>query len=85
VADRASPSLIERLREHHPALRARSTWGPTARLAILALAAAAAVALFLTAVALFLTKEDADRYLFAAPELVVGLTVGLVSWNDLYR
>jgi hypothetical protein len=50
--------------------------GPTARLAILALAAVAAVALFLT-------KEDVDRYLWAAHVLFAGLTMASVSWNDL--
>jgi len=76
VADGASPSLIERFRGRHPALGREIHVGPTARLAILALAAAAAVALFLT-------KEDVDRYLFAAPILFAGLTIALASWNDL--
>jgi anti-sigma-K factor RskA len=50
--------------------------GPTARLAIVALAAAAVVVLFLA-------KQDVDRYVFAAPVLVAGLTIALAKWNDL--
>jgi hypothetical protein len=76
VADGTSPSRIERFRERHPALGRDIHVGPTARLVILALAAAAAVALFLT-------KQDVDRYLFAVPVLVAGLTIALASWNDL--
>ena len=76
MADGPSPSRIERFRERHPALGREIHVGPTARLAILALAAAAAVALFLT-------KDDVDRYLFAAPILVAGLMIALASWNDL--
>jgi hypothetical protein len=45
-------------------------------LVVLALAAVAVVVVFLT-------KDDIDRYLFAAPLLVVGLMVSLASWNDL--
>ena len=76
VADGAPPTLIERFRERHPALGREIRVGPTARSAILALAAVAAVALFLT-------KEDVDRYLFAAPVLVAGLTIALAGWNEL--
>lgn len=76
VADGDPPTLIERFRERHPALGREIRVGPTARSAILALAAVAAVALFLT-------KEDVDRYLFAAPVLVAGLTIALADWNDL--
>ncbi len=76
VADGAPPTLIERFRERHPALGREIRLGPTARLEILALAAVAAVALFLT-------KEDVDRYLFAAPVLFAGLTIASTSWDDL--
>jgi hypothetical protein len=76
VADGAPPTPIERFRERHPALGSEIRVGPTARLAILALAAVAAVALFLT-------KGDVDRYLFAAPVLLAGLTIALAGWNDL--
>jgi hypothetical protein len=34
-------------------------------------------------VLIFLTKDDLDRYLFAAPMLVVGLMVSLANWNDV--
>jgi hypothetical protein len=34
-------------------------------------------------VVVFLAKDDIDRYLFAAPLLVVGLMVSLTNWNDL--
>lgn len=76
MADGASPSLMERFRGRHPALGREIHVGPTARLAILALAAVAAVAVFLT-------KPDVDRYLLAAPILVAGLTIALARWNDL--
>jgi hypothetical protein len=29
------------------------------------------------------TGDDVERYLFAAPILVVGLTVSLAKWNDV--
>ncbi len=32
---------------------------------------------------IFLTKDNLDRYLFAAPLLVVGLMVSLARWNDV--
>jgi hypothetical protein len=76
VADGAPATLIERFRERHPALGRELHVGPTARLTILAIAAVAAVAMFLT-------KGDVDRYLLAAPVLVAGLTIALASWNDL--
>jgi hypothetical protein len=76
VAHDAPATLIERFRERHPALGREIRVGHTARLAILILAAAAVIAIFLT-------KEGVDRYLFAAPVLVVGLTIALASWNDL--
>jgi hypothetical protein len=76
VADDAPPTVIERFRERHPALGPEIHLGPTARRAIVALAAIAVVVLFLT-------KDDLDRYIFAAPLLVVGLMVSLARWNDV--
>ncbi len=76
MAEVASPGRIERFRDRHPGLDREIHVGPTARLAIVALAAAAAVVLSLT-------KQDVDRYVFAAPVLVAGLTVALAKWNDL--
>jgi hypothetical protein len=76
VTDGAPPTLIERFRERHPALGREIRVGPAARLTILALVAVAAVALFLI-------KQDVDRYLFAVPILFAGLTMALASWNDL--
>lgn len=54
----------------------RPTWVRPRGLVILALAAIAVVVIFLT-------KDDVDRYLFAAPLLVVGLMVSLAKWNDV--
>jgi hypothetical protein len=34
-------------------------------------------------IAIFLTKQDVDRYLFGAPVLAAGVMVALASWNDL--
>lgn len=76
VAEGAPPSRIERFRDRHPGLEREIHVGPTARLAVVALAAAAAVVLFLT-------KQDVDRYVFAAPVLVAGLTIALAKWNDV--
>ena len=76
VSDDAPPTLIERFRVRHPALGGEIRLGATPRLAILALVAAAVVVVFLT-------KDDIDRYLFAAPILVVGLMIALAKWNDL--
>jgi hypothetical protein len=76
VADDAPTTAMERFRERHPALGPEIHLGPTARLAIVALAAIAIVVIFLT-------KDDMDRYLFAAPLLVVGLMVSLARWNDV--
>jgi hypothetical protein len=76
VADDALPTAIERFRERHPRLGPDIHLGRTSQLAILALAAVAVVVVFLT-------KEDVDRYLFAAPLLVVGLMVSLARWNDV--
>ena len=76
VAEDAPPTLMERFRERHPALGPEIHLGPTARLAIVTLAAVAAVVIFLT-------KDDLGRYLFAAPLLVVGLMVSLARWNDV--
>lgn len=76
VADGAPPTLIERFRQRHPALGREIHVGPIARIAVLALAVFAAVALFLT-------KGEVDRYLFAAPIVVVGLSIALARWNDL--
>jgi hypothetical protein len=75
VADGA-PTSLERFRERHPALGREIRLGPAARLAI---ASAAAIAV----VVVFLTKDDVERYLFAAPILVVGLTLSLAKWNDV--
>jgi hypothetical protein len=76
MADDAPPTAVERFRERHPGLGPDIHLSPTARLAILTLAAVAVVVVFLT-------KDDVDRYLFAAPLLVVGLMVSLARWNDL--
>jgi hypothetical protein len=76
VADDAPPTAIERFRERHPRLGPDIHLSPAARLAILTLATVAVVVVFLT-------KDDADRYLFAAPLLVVGLMVSLAKWNDV--
>ncbi len=76
VADDAPPTFLERFRLRHPTLGREIRLSPTARLAILASAAVAVVIVFLT-------KDDVDRYLFAAPILVVGLMAALARWNDL--
>jgi hypothetical protein len=76
VADDAPLNFIERFRARHPFLAQEIRLTPTARLAILALAAVAVAVVFLT-------KDDVDRYLFAAPILVVGLMAALARWNDL--
>jgi hypothetical protein len=76
VADDAPPTFLERFRERHPALGPEIHVGPTARLAIVALAVVAMVVIFLM-------KDDLDRYLFAAPVIVVALTVSLARWNDV--
>ncbi len=76
VADGAPPALNERFRERHPAVGREIRVEPTVMLAMLALAAVAGVALFLT-------KEDADRHLIAAPVLFAGLTIAMTSWDDL--
>ena len=76
VADDAPPSLVERFRGRHPSLGREIRLSPTARLAILALAAVGLVVVFLT-------KDDVDRYLFTAPIVVVGLMASLARWNDL--
>jgi hypothetical protein len=76
LAEGAPPSRIERFRDRHPGLDREIHVGPTARLTVVALAAAAAVVLFLT-------KQDVDRYVFVAPVLVAGLTIALAKWNDL--
>jgi hypothetical protein len=76
VADGAPPTSLDRFRARHPSLGRELRLGPTAKLAILAVAAVAIVVVFLT-------KGDVERYLFAAPILVVGLTVTLANWNDV--
>lgn len=76
VADDAPPTLMERFRERHPGLGTQIHLGSTARLVILAMAAIAVVVILLT-------KDGVDRYLFAAPLLVVGLMVSLAKWNDV--
>jgi hypothetical protein len=76
VADGAPPTLIERFRRRHPALGREIHVGPTARIAVLALAVAAALALFLA-------KEDVDRYVFAASIIFAGLSIALARWHDL--
>lgn len=76
VADDAPPTLTERFRARHLVLAHGIRLSPTARLAILALAAVALVVVFLT-------KDDVDRYFFAAPILVVGPMAALARWNDL--
>jgi hypothetical protein len=76
VADGAPPTSLDRFRERHPALGREIHLGPTARLAIASVAAIAVVVVFLT-------KDDGQRYLFAAPILVVGLTLSLAKWNDV--
>ena len=76
VADGAPPTSLDRFRERHPALGREIHLGPTARLAIASVAAIAVVVVFLT-------KDDVERYLFAAPILVVGLTLSLAKWNDV--
>jgi hypothetical protein len=76
VADDAPPTALERFRERHPALGQEIRLGPTARLAILALAVVAVATVFLT-------KEGVDRYLFAAPILIASGMLALARWNDL--
>ena len=76
VVDDAPPTPIERFRARHPSLGREIRLGSTAKLTVVAVAAIAVVVIFLT-------KDDVDRYLFAAPILVVGLTVALARWNDL--
>jgi hypothetical protein len=74
--DDAPPTPIERFRARHPSLGREIRLGPTAKLAIVTVAAIAGVVVFLA-------KDDVDRYLFAAPILVVGLMVALAKWNDV--
>jgi hypothetical protein len=76
VADEAPTTVMERFRERHPGLGSEIHLAPIARLAIVTLAVVAVVVIFLT-------KDDLDRYLFAAPLLVVGLMVSLARWNDV--
>ena len=76
VADDAPPTFMERFRARHPGLGPEIHVGPTARLAIVTLAVVAMVAIFLA-------KDDVDRYLFVAPLVVVALTVSLARWNDV--
>jgi hypothetical protein len=76
VADGAPPTSLDRFRARHPTLGRELRLGPTAKLAILAVATVAIVVVFLT-------KDDVERYLFAAPILVVGLTLTLAKWNDV--
>jgi len=76
VAHDAPATLIEQFRERHPSLGREIRVGPAAWLAIITVAATVVVAVFLT-------KEGVDRYLFAAPVLFVGMTIALASWNDL--
>jgi predicted membrane protein len=76
VADGAPPTSLDRFRARHPALGREIHLGPTARLAIASVAAIAVVVVFLT-------KDDVERYLFAAPILIVGLTLSLAKWNDV--
>ena len=78
MADDAPPTPIERFRARHPSLGREIRLGSTAKLAVVAVAAIAVVVVFLT-------KDDVDRYLFAAPILVAGLMVALARWNDLDR
>ncbi len=71
VADDAPPTLIERFRARHPVLARETRLSPaSARIAS-------------RVVVVFLTKDDVERYLFAAPILVVGLMAALAKWNDL--
>ena len=76
IADGAAPTSLDRYRERHPTLGREMRLGPTVKLAIVSLAAIALVVVFLT-------KDDVERYLFAAPILVVGLTLSLAKWNDV--
>jgi hypothetical protein len=76
VADSLPTTSLDRFRERHPALGREIRLGPTVKLAIVSLAAIAMVVFFLT-------KDDVERYLFAAPILVVGLTLSLAKWNDV--
>lgn len=76
VAADAPPTVLDRFRERHPALGREIRVGPTARLVVVLIAAGVAVGVFLS-------KDGVDRYLFAAPILVVGLTLALARWNDL--
>jgi hypothetical protein len=76
VADDLPSTSLDRFRQRHPALGREIRLGPTVKLAIVAVAAIALVAVFLT-------KDDVERYLFAAPILVVGLTLSLAKWNDV--
>ena len=76
VATDAPPTSIGRFRARHPSLGREIRLGSAAKLAIMVLAATAVVVIFLT-------KDDVDRYLFAAPILVVGLMVWLARWNDV--
>jgi hypothetical protein len=76
VADDAPPTLLDRFRERHPTLGREIRVGPGARLVIVTLAAAGAIAIFLS-------KDGVDAYLWAAPMLVAGLTLALARWNDV--
>jgi hypothetical protein len=76
AVNRDRPPSLDRSRERHPALGREIRLGPAANLAIVSAAAIAVVVVFLT-------KDDVERYLFAAPILVVGLTLSLAKWNDV--
>jgi hypothetical protein len=76
LADGAALTSLDRFRERHPTLGREMRSGPMVKLAIVSVAAIALVVVFLT-------KDDVERYLFAAPILVVGLTLSLARWNDV--
>jgi hypothetical protein len=75
VAPDAPPTVLDRFRERYPALGREVRVGPTARFVVLLIVAGVAVGILLS-------KDGVDRYLFAAPILVAGLTLALARWNE---
>jgi hypothetical protein len=76
IAPDAPPTLLDRFRERHPALGREIRVGPGARLIVLAVAA-------VIVVVIFLSEDGVDRYLWAAPMTVAGLSLSLARWNEL--
>jgi hypothetical protein len=76
IAADAPPTAFERFRSRHPRLGRELRVAPWAQVAILVVALAGVVIVFLA-------KDGVDRYLWGAPMIVVALTLSLAKWNDL--